>query len=96
MRLGARFYIVTNRTTRCTLPNVDPASGAVAKFNSQSPDPAFGQPLKALNLFRVIDEGASTPCLGMHFVPVDPSCGQVGVGDEVVMEETGVHRFIGA
>ncbi|KAJ5080910.1 Molybdenum cofactor sulfurase C-terminal [Penicillium angulare] len=72
------------RTIRCKLPNVDPVTGIRHKV----------EPDKALKSYRRIDEGDLTnACLGMQLVPAVEEFG-LRVGEEVVVLETGVHRYI--
>jgi len=72
------------RATRCKLPNVDPETG-IADRN---------EPLTTLRSYRVIDEGHSSPCLGMHVTPLEQ--GVVHVGDVVEAVETGEHFHLSA
>ncbi|KAJ5560679.1 MOSC N-terminal beta barrel [Penicillium frequentans] len=72
------------RTVRCKLPNVDPVTGVR--------HPA--EPDRSLKSYRRIDDGDRTnACLGMQLVPAIEEF-VMGVGDEVAVLETGVHRYI--
>ncbi|GME34202.1 Molybdenum cofactor sulfurase [Neofusicoccum parvum] len=85
VRVGAERYHVSCRTARCTMPNVDPATGERDR----------NEPYKTMAAFRKIDEGAAKwPCLGMQMVPMSEEEGVVRVGDEVVVEEIGEHWYI--
>ncbi|KAF1832710.1 hypothetical protein BDW02DRAFT_640629 [Decorospora gaudefroyi] len=74
---------ISCRTTRCKLPNVDPASAEMDR----------NEPLGTLRGYRVIDEGSKNACLGMQLTPLDE--GSVAVGDCVEVLETGDHFFLG-
>jgi len=52
------------------------------------------EPLTTLRSYRVIDEGHSSPCLGMHVTPLEQ--GVVHVGDVVEAVETGEHFHLSA
>ncbi|KAI8931289.1 hypothetical protein NX059_011634 [Plenodomus lindquistii] len=75
---------VSCRATRCKLPNVDPETG-IADRN---------EPLTTMRKYRIIDEGNSSPCLGMHVTPLAE--GFVGVGDRVEVLEIGEHYHLSA
>ncbi|KAJ9669678.1 hypothetical protein H2201_000062 [Coniosporium apollinis] len=85
VRIGSTKFQVSCRTARCVLPNVDPKTGV--KDNNE--------PLSTLRSYRLIDEGAGTsPCLGMQMTPVSANGGEVKVGDEIEVLETGEHYYI--
>ncbi|KAK7958306.1 hypothetical protein PG988_013154 [Apiospora saccharicola] len=83
-----RFHIAC-RTTRCKLPNVDPADG------TRHPS----EPDRTLRKVRNVDEGAPLKgCLGMQSIPLfdkglsgDDLETWIGVGMTVEVEETGEH-----
>lgn len=79
--IGNTPYHVSCRTTRCKLPNVDPATG-IADRN---------EPGTTLNGYRVIDAGSNKACLGMQITPL--ADGHVKVGDAIDLLETGEHFF---
>lgn len=81
--IGPTKYHVSCRTTRCKLPNVDPATG-IADRN---------QPSTALRQYRIIDAGSKSPCLGMQITPLEE--GEVKIGDKVEVLEKGEHFFLG-
>lgn len=74
-------FTVACRTSRCTLPNVDPDTGA--KHRSE--------PNQTLRKYRAgqTTEGKAACFLGMHMVPVDAHGGLVRVGELVVEEGEG-------
>ncbi|KAK8051993.1 MOSC domain-containing protein [Apiospora rasikravindrae] len=77
------------RTTRCKLPNVDPADGT---RHASEPD-------RTLRKVRNVDEGAPLKgCLGMQSIPLfdkgltgDDLAVWIGVGMTLEVEETGKH-----
>ncbi|KAK8106069.1 hypothetical protein PG999_009428 [Apiospora kogelbergensis] len=83
-----RFHIAC-RTTRCKLPNVDPADGT---RHASEPD-------RTLRKVRNVDEGAPLKgCLGMQSIPLfdkglsgDDLETWIGVGMKLEVEETGKH-----
>ncbi|OAL47941.1 hypothetical protein IQ07DRAFT_682066 [Pyrenochaeta sp. DS3sAY3a] len=81
--IGPTKYHVSCRTTRCKLPNVDPATG-IADRN---------EPLTALRQYRIVDAGSKSPCLGMQITPLGE--GEVKIGDKVEVLEKGEHFFLG-
>ena len=85
IRVGGSEYYVTNRTSRCKLPNVDQETG------KKHPE----QPEQVLKSFRKIDPGCKNhACLGMMMVPVSPEPTEIKVGDEVEVVETGEHLYV--
>ncbi|OJD28809.1 mosc domain protein [Diplodia corticola] len=85
VRIGSRRYHVSCRTARCTMVNVNPATAELER----------NEPYKTMAQFRKIDPGAAKwPCLGMQLVPLSGDEGEVNVGDEIVVEETGEHCYI--
>ncbi|KAF2145248.1 uncharacterized protein K452DRAFT_266000 [Aplosporella prunicola CBS 121167] len=85
IRIGTQQYHVSCRTARCTMPNVDPTTGARDRR----------EPYTTMAEFRRIDPGAGKfPCLGMQMVPLSGEAGEICVGDEVGVEETGEHCYI--
>lgn len=96
---------VVCRTSRCTMPNVDPAKGT---FDTDNPplDRKKGKPQPSTTLvqYRTVETGnkAALGYLGMHCVPEDwclkVAEGQgeglfVEVGDEIEVLERGVHLY---
>jgi len=96
---------VVCRTSRCTMPNVNPDTG---KFDADIPPPekkkGKPQPSTTLVKYRTIETGnkAALGYLGMHCVPEDRDFRKaqeqgkklyVEVGDEIEVLETGVHVF---
>lgn len=96
---------VVCRTSRCTLPNVDPDTG---KFDTDKPAPdrarGSAQPSTTLIKCRTVEDGnpRALGYLGMHCVPEDNSLkeaeGQktgpyVQVGDEIEVLERGKHLY---
>nr|POE54568.1 mitochondrial amidoxime reducing component 2 [Quercus suber] len=76
-------YHVACRTARCTLPNVDPATGLRDR----------NEPYTTLSKTRQVDEGAKPfPCLGMQLIPLFQR-GVIRVGDELEVLETGQHIY---
>ncbi|KAI5813896.1 MOSC N-terminal beta barrel domain-containing protein [Pyronema omphalodes] len=74
---------VSCRTTRCKLPNTNQETGVK---HPQQPD-------RLLRSYRCVDEGAKgTACLGMMCVPLVD--GQIKVGDEIRVGNTGEHFFL--
>lgn len=88
VRIGAGTYHVSCRTTRCKLPNVDPETG-IADRN---------EPGTTMLKYRVIDKGSKSACLGMQVCPLDcgdgKTSGEIAVGDEVEVLETGDHLYL--
>lgn len=85
IRIGQSEYYVTNRTSRCKLPNVDQETG---KKHAEEPD-------KTMRAFRKIDSGCKNhACLGMMMVPVSPDQNEIRVGDEIHVLETGQHLYV--
>ncbi|KAJ2162579.1 hypothetical protein GGF46_000582 [Coemansia sp. RSA 552] len=75
---------VTSRTPRCTMPNVDLASGEMQ---------ADGEPLKSLRRFRCVDPGQPKfPCFGMQAAP-QRTRETVHLGQRVVVRERGLHSL---
>ncbi|TQV98920.1 hypothetical protein V2A60_007383 [Cordyceps javanica] len=96
---------VVCRTSRCTMPNVDPAQGT---FSSQRPAEGkkrgLPQPSTALVAYRTVEDGnrAALGYLGMHAVPEDRDLNAarsqqahlvVCVGDEIEVLERGDHLY---
>ncbi|KAH7276127.1 hypothetical protein B0J15DRAFT_476573 [Fusarium solani] len=96
---------VVCRTSRCTMPNVDPNTG---KFDTDKPalDRARGraQPSTTLVKYRTVEDGnpRALGYLGMHCVPEDHSLSEaksqktglyVQVGDEIEVLERGTHLY---
>ncbi|BCR84741.1 MOSC domain-containing protein [Aspergillus chevalieri] len=96
---------VVCRTSRCTMPNVNPDTG---RFDADMPPPGKKkgkpQPSTTLVEYRTIETGnkAALGYLGMHCVPEDRDFREaeeqgeglyVEVGDEIEVLETGVHVF---
>ena len=96
---------VVCRTSRCTMPNVDPGKGT---FDTDNPpaDRKKGKPQPSTTLvqYRTVENGnkAALGYLGMHCVPEDwclkVAEGQeeglfVEVGDEIEVLERGVHLY---
>ncbi|KAH7053218.1 MOSC domain-containing protein [Macrophomina phaseolina] len=85
LRIGSRRYHVSSRTARCTMLNVNPATGELESK----------EPYKTMATFRKIDPGAAKwPCLGMQMVPLSGDEGLISVEDEAVVEEIGEHCYI--
>ncbi|KAL5366228.1 hypothetical protein BJX96DRAFT_169762 [Aspergillus floccosus] len=96
---------VVCRTSRCTMPNVDPDRGV---FDAECPAPGKKkgkpQPSTTLVRCRTVEEGnpAALGYLGMHCVPEDRALEEarrqgeglyVEVGDEIEVLERGVHLY---
>lgn len=101
-RVPATLSVVC-RTARCTMPNVNLATGT---FDAEAPAPGRTkgrpQPSATLVQHRTVESGngAALGYLGMHCVPEDGSLREaepdglcVEVGDEVEVLERGVHLF---
>ncbi|KAJ1952404.1 hypothetical protein EC988_003575 [Linderina pennispora] len=75
---------VASRTPRCTMPNVDLATGAMSKDR---------EPMKSLRKFRCSDPGKpSQVCFGMQAAPT--TVGQtIHVGQAVAVRERGEHSL---
>ncbi|KAJ2557058.1 hypothetical protein EV175_001588 [Coemansia sp. RSA 1933] len=76
--------LITSRTPRCTMPNVDLDTGVMA---------ADREPLESLRKFRCVDPGQPKyPCFGMQATPQ-----QIGhtirVGQAVRVRERGLHSL---
>ncbi|KAF4978530.1 hypothetical protein FZEAL_5102 [Fusarium zealandicum] len=93
---------VVCRTSRCTLPNVDPDTGTV-DADIPPPDKERGRPQPSTTLIkhRTVEDGnpRALGYLGMHCVPEDKSLQAeqsglyVQVGDEIEVLERGIHLF---
>ncbi|KAI9663037.1 MAG: hypothetical protein M1821_008085 [Bathelium mastoideum] len=84
VRIGAARYHVSSRTARCGLPNVNPYTGVRDQ----------NEPWRAMNKYRKVDQGCpKVPCLGMQVTPMQPD-GEIRVGDEIEMLETGEHFYL--
>lgn len=96
---------VVCRTSRCTMPNVNPTNG---KFdtNAPSPDTSRGKPQPSTTLVkhRTVEDGnpRALGYLGMHCVPEDQSLKEadrqgtglyINVGDEIEVLERGIHLY---
>ncbi|KAM0426341.1 hypothetical protein ACHAPT_008382 [Fusarium lateritium] len=93
---------VVCRTSRCTMPNVDPNTG---KFDTDNPPPdrarGKAQPSTTLVKYRTVEDGnpRALGYLGMHCVPEDHSLGEaedqlyVQVGDEIEVLQRGTHIY---
>ncbi|OAQ65421.1 molybdopterin cofactor sulfurase [Pochonia chlamydosporia 170] len=96
---------VVCRTSRCTMPNVDPDKGV---FNTDTPaaDRKKGKPQPSTTLieYRTVENGnkAALGYMGMHCVPEDRSLNEaqeqnaglyVQVGDEIEVLERGEHLY---
>lgn len=96
---------VVCRTSRCTMPNVDPDKGV---FNTDIPvaDKKKGKPQPSTTLveYRTVENGnkAALGYIGMHCVPEDRSLNEaqeqnaglyVEVGDEIEVLERGAHLY---
>ncbi|KAJ4335132.1 hypothetical protein N0V95_008986 [Ascochyta clinopodiicola] len=81
-KIGSTPYHISCRTSRCKLPNVDPATG-VADSN---------EPMSTMRKYRVIDEGSKNAVLGMQVTPLE--VGDVKIGDTIDVLETGSHFFL--
>jgi uncharacterized protein YcbX len=95
---------VVCRTSRCTLPNVDPDTGDIS-YERGAPHQKRGnpQPSTALVEYRTIENGnkAALGYLGMHCVPeetsfrdgTDGSESFIEVGDRLEILELGSHTY---
>lgn len=96
---------VVCRTSRCTMPNVDPQKGIFSTDNPR-PDKKKGkaQPSTTLVQYRTVETGniSALGYLGMHCVPEDWCLKMaeaqggglfVEVGDEIEVLERGVHLY---
>ncbi|KAF4340520.1 molybdopterin cofactor [Fusarium beomiforme] len=98
-------FSVVCRTSRCTMPNVNPLTG---KFDTDKPggDKTRGnaQPSSTLVKYRTVEDGnpRALGYLGMHCVPEDAGLQEaaknaeslyVQVGDEIEVLERGVHLY---
>ncbi|KAH9207849.1 hypothetical protein DL95DRAFT_481968 [Leptodontidium sp. 2 PMI_412] len=96
---------VVCRTSRCTMPNVDPFKGKFDADNSRA-DKKKGRPQPSATLVehRTVENGnkAALGYIGMHCVPEDLSFKEaetqgrgvyVKVGDEIEVLERGVHLY---
>ncbi|XEV04403.1 hypothetical protein FSHL1_009690 [Fusarium sambucinum] len=96
---------VVCRTSRCTMPNVNPTSG---KFDTDTPgsDKKRGraQPSTTLVQHRTVEDGnpKALGYIGMHCVPEDASLPEatdspkglyIRVGDEIEVLERGLHLY---
>ncbi|KAL5598270.1 hypothetical protein FOBRF1_012063 [Fusarium oxysporum] len=96
---------VVCRTSRCTLPNVNPLTG---KFDTDIPDAdkkrGRAQPSTTLVRYRTVEDGnpKALGYIGMHCVPEDSSLQEaaakpeglyVQVGDEIEILERGTHLY---
>lgn len=101
----APHMCVVCRTSRCTMPNVDPARGC---FDADTPSAGKKkgkpQPSTTLVQYRTVEtgNGAALGYVGMHCVPEDRSFQEameqkmglyVEVGDEIEVLERGVHLY---
>ncbi|KAI1625225.1 hypothetical protein EDD37DRAFT_680404 [Exophiala viscosa] len=96
---------VVCRTSRCTMPNVNPDTGHFEEENAP-PEKKKGKPQPSTTLveYRTVENGnpAALGYLGMHCVPEDSGFKQamdqgadlyVEVGDEIEVLETGHHLY---
>ncbi|KAI5777824.1 MOSC N-terminal beta barrel domain-containing protein [Geopyxis carbonaria] len=84
LTLGQNTYHAACRTTRCLLPNVNPATGVK---HAQEPD-------QTMRAYRRIDAGTKgKACMGMQLVPA-AEMGMLRVGDGVAVGERGEHYNI--
>ncbi|KAH7137377.1 hypothetical protein B0J13DRAFT_639758 [Dactylonectria estremocensis] len=96
---------VVCRTSRCTMPNVDPSKG-IFTTNLPPPDKDKGkpQPSTTLKRCRTVENGNKMALgyIGMHCVPEDRSLKEaaeqkaglyVEVGDEIEVLERGAHLY---
>ncbi|CAG8499366.1 11140_t:CDS:2, partial [Paraglomus occultum] len=75
------IFYVTCRSTRCTVPNVNPDTGE-RKSN---------QPLKTLMSYRRVDKGAIyKACFGMNVLHSKPGT-LISIGDQIEIISTGEH-----
>ncbi|KAJ1736059.1 hypothetical protein LPJ61_000202 [Coemansia biformis] len=81
---GPWSMFITSRTPRCSMPNVDPETGAAS---------ADGEPMATLRTFRRVDPAKpSFVCFGMQAAP--QRVGQViRVGQRVAVRERGQHAL---
>ncbi|KAJ5855414.1 uncharacterized protein N7529_009358 [Penicillium soppii] len=101
----APAFSVVCRTSRCTMPNVDPGKGT---FDADIPPPekkrGKPQPSTTLVQYRTVETGnkAALGYLGMHCVPEDWTLKMaeeqkiglyVQVGDEIEVLERGTHLY---
>ncbi|OAA72592.1 MOSC, beta barrel [Cordyceps fumosorosea ARSEF 2679] len=96
---------VVCRTSRCTMPNVDPESGTFsAERPAEGKKKGLPQPTTALVRHRMVESGngAALGYLGMHAVPEDRDLDaareglvnlEICVGDEVEVLERGEHLY---
>ena len=96
---------VVCRTSRCTMPNVDPARGEFERDNPSEKKPkGRPQPSTTLKQYRTVENGnpAALGFLGMHCVPEDTPLYQarhlgvalaINVGDEIEVIDTGTHLY---
>ncbi|KIW83956.1 hypothetical protein Z517_03202 [Fonsecaea pedrosoi CBS 271.37] len=102
---AASTLSVVCRTSRCTMPNVDPNTGIFEHDNSR-PDRKKGVPQPSTTLIehRTVEAGnpAALGYLGMHCVPEDSCIKEardrdselyVEVGDEIEVLVTGSHLY---
>ncbi len=102
---GNTTLSVVCRTSRCTMPNVDPADGAVsAQRPAEGKKKGLPQPTTTLVAQRTVESGnkAALGYLGMHAVPEDRDLDAararraelvVCVGDEIEVLERGEHLY---
>ena len=96
---------VVCRTSRCTMPNVNPDTGLLEEENAP-PEKKKGKPQPSTTLveYRTVENGnpAALGYLGMHCVPEDSGFKEaidqgadlyVEVGDEIEVLETGHHLY---
>ncbi|KAH7205427.1 uncharacterized protein BKA55DRAFT_586776 [Fusarium redolens] len=96
---------VVCRTSRCTMPNVNPLTG---RFDTDIPDGGKkrgrAQPSTTLVKYRIVEDGnpKALGYIGMHCVPEDSSLHEaaekteglyVQVGDEIEVLERGTHLY---
>lgn len=101
----APAFSVVCRTSRCTMPNVNPETGT---FDADTPPPekkrGKPQPSTTLVRYRTVEMGnkAALGYLGMHCVPEDWSLKRaeeeeaglyIEVGDEIEVLERGAHLY---
>ncbi|KAF9776518.1 hypothetical protein IL306_005270 [Fusarium sp. DS 682] len=102
---AAPSFSVVCRTSRCTMPNVNPVTG---KFDTDKPDGdktrGNAQPSSTLVKYRTVEDGnpRALGYLGMHCVPENAGLHEaaknseslyVQVGDEIEVLERGVHLY---
>ena len=96
---------VVCRTSRCTLPNVNPETG-IFDADTPAPEKKRGKPQPSTTLvqYRTVESGnrAALGYLGMHCVPEDRELKEaaeregglyVEVGDEIEVLERGIHLY---